>query len=188
MPDRNLIRLEPFTRADFARLIQWVPSAEFMVLWSGVYFTFPLTELQLEDNLAGALGDRPIRKIYKVVLNENDRVVGHIELNNIDYRNNAVMLSKVLVGEPDLRGKGIGEAMVAAVLKIAFDELHLHRVELRVFDFNLSAVHCYQRCGFQIEGHIRDFRRVGEQYWSSYLMAILEDEWRTLNRASIPMA
>ena len=67
--------------------------------------------------------------------------------------------------------------MVNAALEIAFVELGLHRVDLRVFDFNTPAVRCYQKAGFQIEGHLRDFRKVGEVYWSSYLMAVLAPDW-----------
>lgn len=188
MPINNLIRLEPFTRADFQRLIHWVTDEEFMVLWSGVFFTFPVDERQLEASLAGTFGDHPVRKTYKAVMNIDNQVVGHIELNNIDYRNKAAMLSKVLVGEPKLRGKGVGEAMVNQLMRIAFEDLKLHRVDLRVFDFNHSAVNCYLRCGFQKEGLIRDFRKVGDQYWNSYIMSILEDEWRALNPALNPEA
>jgi RimJ/RimL family protein N-acetyltransferase len=34
------------------------------------------------------------------------------------------------------------------VLEFAFATLGLARVELRVLDFNQSAIACYQRCGF----------------------------------------
>ena len=35
---------------------------------------------------------------------------------------------KVLVGDKNVRGKGIGQQMIKQILNIAFDELHLHRV------------------------------------------------------------
>lgn len=44
--------------------------------------------------------------------------------------------------------------------------------------FNQPAIACYKKVGFQVEGHLRDYRKVGESYWSSYLMAILESDWR----------
>ncbi len=68
--------------------------------------------------------------------------------------------------------------MVARLLDIAFGEMGLHRLELRVFDFNQAAIHCYEKNGFTIEGHLRDYRRVNGAYWSSYLMSILETDWR----------
>jgi hypothetical protein len=42
------IALRPFARADFARLIGWIPSPEFLVQWSGPIFAWPLDEAQSE--------------------------------------------------------------------------------------------------------------------------------------------
>jgi RimJ/RimL family protein N-acetyltransferase len=172
------IALAPFGREDFDRLIAWIPTAEDLMLWSGPYFTFPLEHAQLESYLRSAEGDPPPRQIYKALIRESGEVVGHIELNNIDYRNRAATISKVLVGDPGKRGRGLGEQMVRCVMEIAFDDLRLHRLSLIVFDFNQAAIRCYQKLGFTIEGHLRDYRKVGDTYWSSYTMAILESDWR----------
>ena len=36
------VRLEPFSEADFERLIAWSPTPEFLLQWAGPLFTFPL--------------------------------------------------------------------------------------------------------------------------------------------------
>jgi RimJ/RimL family protein N-acetyltransferase len=46
-----------------------------------------------------------------------------------------------------------------------------------VFDFNQAAIACYKRAWFTIEGRLREARRVGEEYWTLYLMSLLESEW-----------
>ena len=51
----------------------------------------------------------------------------------------------MLVGNKNVRGKGIGQLMMEEILKVAFDELRLHRVSLGVFDFNVSAIACYEK-------------------------------------------
>jgi RimJ/RimL family protein N-acetyltransferase len=70
--------------------------------------------------------------------------------------------------------------MVREVCRVAFDELQLHRVALGVFDFNASALRCYERAGFQREGVKRDLRLVGNTYWSLVEMSMLEEEWEKL--------
>ena len=52
--------------------------------------------------------------------------------------------------------------MMMEILKIAFDELQLHRVSLGVFDFNHSAIACYEKVGFVKEGLLRDARKMGD--------------------------
>ncbi len=68
--------------------------------------------------------------------------------------------------------------MIEEILKIAFKELNLHRVSLGVFDFNYSAIACYEKAGFIKEGLLRDARKTGNEYWSLWEMSILENEWR----------
>lgn len=105
-------------------------------------------------------------------------MIGCIELNRIDRVNRNAALSRILVGPSEVRGKGLGRAMIRRSLAIGFEEERLHRIELDVYEQNTGARRCYQRCGFRDEGLIRDFTFVDGAYWRSYRMSILEDEWR----------
>lgn len=104
-------------------------------------------------------------------------MIGHISLDNIDKKNKSARLGKVLVGDGSLRGRGIGPVMIEKVLKIAFEELSLHKVSLGVFDFNKSAIACYENVGFVKEGLLRDSRKIKDEYWNLWEMSILEQEW-----------
>ena len=172
-----MIALRPFARADFARLIGWIPSPEFLLQWAGPAFTFPLDTTQLERYLLEAEGDAPSRMIFTAVEADTGTAVGHIELARIDRRNRSATLSRVLIGEIGRRGQGAGLEMVRRVLRVGFEQLRLHRIDLVVFDFNRSAIACYERAGFVKEGCLREARRFGEEYWSLVQMSILETEW-----------
>ncbi|MBD3306469.1 GNAT family N-acetyltransferase, partial [candidate division KSB3 bacterium] len=172
------IVLEPFTDADIDRLIGWIPSAEFLLQWAGPVFTYPLTRAQLRKHLAKTAGAEPATLMFKAVLPETATPVGHCELVNINRSHGFATVGRVLVGPPNLRGKGLGTQMMRALLSIAFDELALHRVDLVVFDFNTSAIRCYQRLGFQLEGVLREARRCEDAYWNLCVMSLLESEWQ----------
>ncbi len=174
------IELQPFTRADFSRLIAWSGSAEFLTQWSGSVFNFPLDAAQLENYMKVAEAAEPTRKIFRVVEKSSGAVIGHIELDLINRRNCSASVVRVLIGEPAMRGKGIGEQMMRRILEIGFDQLGLHRIALGVFDFNTSALACYEQVGFKKEGLMRESTRVGDRYWNVCTMAILESEWRSL--------
>jgi RimJ/RimL family protein N-acetyltransferase len=173
-----MIELQTFKREDFARLMGWAVSPEFVLQWAGSGFVYPLDVAQLEEYIRGAETDPPLRKIYRAVDTETGAVVGHIELNNISYLHRFASVSRVLVGEASARGQGVGEQMMRRVMEIGFERLGMHRLELVVFDFNAPAIRLYEKVGFVKEGHIREARRLGDDYWSHYVMSILEREWR----------
>ena len=70
--------------------------------------------------------------VYKAIDQETGNVIGHISLGKIDRKNKSARVGKVLVGDKNVRGKGIGQRMIKEILKIAFDDLYLHRVCLGV--------------------------------------------------------
>lgn len=181
------IALVPFVREDFPRLIGWIPDEAFLVQWAGTsQFRFPLDESQLEEYLQTAQGEAPTRRIFKAVERNTGQAVGHIELTAIDVKNRSARVARVLVGQAKLRRQGIGTQMVRAVLRIGFDELGLHRIELLVFAFNRPAIACYEKVGFVREGQLRHARWHGGQFWDLLLYSLLESEWKASGRGSRP--
>lgn len=174
-----MIRLEYFTPADFQQLITWVKDDHLLMNWSGSMFNFPLTA----DKLAWYIEDtnnlpESDAFIYKAVDTRTGTVVGHISLGGLSRKNRSARISRVLVGDVAARGQGIGQAMVTGVLKIGFEQLGLHRIELGVYSFNEAAIRCYQKSGLTIEGTSRDILKYDDAYWSLVEMSMLEHEWR----------
>ncbi|WP_404453857.1 MULTISPECIES: GNAT family N-acetyltransferase [unclassified Bacillus (in: firmicutes)] len=169
----RVIKLVPFKKSDFKQLINWINSEEFLIQWSGNAFTYPLNEQQLEKYTESAN-----TLSFTVTDEETEEVIGHISLGQIDNINKSARVGKVLVGDTKMRGRSIGKHMMKGVLHIAFEELKLHRVTLGVFDFNSSAISCYEKIGFVKEGLLRESKKVGETYWNLWEMSMLEYEWK----------
>lgn len=146
--------------------------------WAGPIFSFPLTRRQLENHLKKSTADKPTLLIFKAIDTNTGQIIGHGEIANIDYRNSSATLARILTGPPEMRGAGIGLEIVNNLLQIAFDILHLHRVDLLVFDFNQHAISTYEKAGFVKEGVLRESRKLEDKYWSSCIMSILEHEWQ----------
>jgi RimJ/RimL family protein N-acetyltransferase len=174
-----MVKLKYFESSDFKQLINWIDSPSFLLQWGGPGFDYPLNDTQLEKYIENANMQNAETLVYKVIDNDTDtgKTIGHISLGNIDKKNKSARVGKVLVGDKNTRSKGTGQQMMKAILKIAFDELQLHRVSLGVFDFNVSAIACYEKAGFNKEGLLRDSRKNGDEYWSLWEMSILENEW-----------
>ncbi len=173
------ITLREFTRDDIARLLDWVNSRGegFFVRWAGTAFEYPLSESQLEAHLAEAEGPEATRRLFAAVDEATGEVVGHAEFSRIDHKNRSASISRLLVGEPSARGKGVGKQIVSRLLDVAFGEMALHRVDLYVLELHVSALSMYKGLGFKTEGHLVEARRGGGKYWNAYYMAMLEEEW-----------
>ena len=173
------IKLERFKYEEISQLISWIPNKEFLLQWAGPSYTSELLEKQLKNDINIMLKETPLNLMFSAKLNEGNKTVGHIQLLGIDRVNMSSRIGRVLVGE-EYRNKGIGTQMINAVLDIAFHKFNLHRVDLGVFDFNESAIACYKKAGFIIEGSSREGRKINGGYWSLINMSILEDEYRNL--------
>lgn len=173
-----MLELEPFKRADFGWLIARIDTPEFLMQWGGTNMDFPLDEAQLEKIFAKSLGDEPALLPFKAVDTATGETIGYIELLKIDRRNRSATVGRVLVGDPGLRGRGLGAQMVERALEYGFERLGLHRIELLVFDFNEQAVACYEKAGFRKEGLLRHARRFRDRYLNLVQMAVLEEDWK----------
>jgi L-phenylalanine/L-methionine N-acetyltransferase len=71
----------------------------------------------------------------------------------------------------DWQGKGVGSAMMRAVIDLADEWLNLTRLELTVFTDNEPAITLYRKFGFEIEGTLRNFAFRGGEFVDAYAMA-----------------
>lgn len=73
-------------------------------------------------------------------------------------------------------GRGVGTAMMAALIDISDNWYNLRRLELEVYTDNDRAIRLYQKFGFEIEGTLRSFAWRDGAYADAYVMSRLRDE------------
>ncbi|KAL4910849.1 hypothetical protein BDW74DRAFT_172310 [Aspergillus multicolor] len=78
------------------------------------------------------------------------------------------------------RGQGYGGEAINWALNWAFGHAGLHRVNLGAFEYNESALRCYQKLGFVEEGREREVVFRGKRWYDAVLFSMLEDEWEVL--------
>jgi RimJ/RimL family protein N-acetyltransferase len=175
----NPIVLRPFEEDDFAFVLQSIASSDELLQWAGPGFSWPLDEAQLRDYREKAVSDPETFRTLSAV--DGDTVVGHAQLV-LDRTHDLGYIGRVLVS-PTKRGRGLGKALMHEVVRLAFDDLRLHRISLNVFDFNSPAIRCYEHVGFVKEGHLRETRRASDGYWSMFVMGMLSTDPRATSQA-----
>ena len=118
-------------------------------------------------------------RYFFLVLAPDGRIIGESVINEMD-RDKRSANFRICIFQDAERGKGIGTWAVECTRDFAFGTLRLHRLSLSVFSFNPRARRIYRNAGFREEGVLRDAVLDGEKYGDEILMAILEDEWRSI--------
>jgi RimJ/RimL family protein N-acetyltransferase len=83
----------------------------------------------------------------------------------------------IMIGEKECWGQGYGTDAMRTMLRFAFEQMNLHRVELDVYDFNERARASYRSCGFVEEVRKRQEVYREGRYIDVISMAILRGEW-----------
>jgi len=172
-----LVQLKYFTEEDFASLHAWINDFTFLHQWAGHSFQYPLTDDQLHEYIDGANQDGASKFVYKAIDSSTNKVIGHISIGRIDRTNEYARIGRVLIGDSNYLGKGIGTEMVRQCARIIFEDLGMNRASLGVFDFNKAAIRSYEKAGFVQEGKLRQARKFGDEYWSLIEMSMLKEEW-----------
>ncbi len=166
------IVFRPFRPGDAEALLRWASTPDELLQWTGPRFGFPLDERQLAEYADTAGEDR---HLISAVTSTNEIVVAHAELTVL-LQHQLGQIGQLAVA-PEMRGRGIAGRLMDWLVAFAFDDLHLHRLELVAFSFNEPALRCYKRAGFREEGLARDARKASDGYWDLVHMGLLE-HWR----------
>ena len=110
------------------------------------------------------------------VVEFEDEYVGTTRLHSLNEQDRRARYA-ISIQDSAKRGQGIGTKATKLVLRYAFEALQLHRVDLRVLDFNHRAITCYQKCGFVEEGIERETYFSDGKWHNDIIMSILEDEY-----------
>lgn len=133
----------------------------------------PFTEEDAQ-NFYDQITSRP----YEWIIELHKKMIGTARLTLGNTDNGARYAIGIF--DESFYSKGIGTKVTKAVLNYAFNNLHLHRVDLRVLEFNYRGIHCYEKCGFIKEGVEREGAYIEDTYYSDVMMSILENEFHNI--------
>ncbi|MDK1476829.1 GNAT family protein [Streptomyces sp. 549] len=164
-----MVELRAFTLADAGVIVSWISGPAELLTWAGPGFTWPLDDPQLAAYVV-----EPGRRTWTGI-GPDGRLVGHASLR-LAADGRSARLGRVLIA-PEARGQGYGAALLTQVLKFAFAQPGLERVELGVFTHNSNAVRLYEGLGFRVDQVLPDVERVDGESWSALQMSLARADW-----------
>ncbi len=112
---------------------------------------------------------------HLAIVSDEDVYLGTVSLKNIDKNNEkaefAIAIRKCAMGS------GVSQKALIEMLRIAFEELKLHKVYLYVRADNERAIKFYKKCGIKEEGYFREHLKIGDTFYDIKWYSVLYNEY-----------
>ena len=158
-----MFTIRPAAEKDFAPITRWSEKrgTAYLIQWSGfVAYSYPLTEDQVRCR-----ANKDSVNLY--VICEDDIPIGAGEICDIDPKEKTGRICRLIFAE-EAKNKGYGEIFLKELVRIAFEEIGLVSLSLRVYCFNANAIRCYEKVGFRVT----KFYKENNTHWNNYSMEL----------------
>jgi RimJ/RimL family protein N-acetyltransferase len=87
----------------------------------------------------------------------------------------------MMLGDKDIRGKGYGVDTIMAIMRYAFEELHLERLDGSMIEYNQVSLNIYlKKCGWKEEGRMRNWYFRKNRYWDKIIVGVTRADYFAL--------
>ena len=174
-----MIRLRPYKPCDAANIAAWCQDKKTYETWGGdLLGAFPLSAedinaVYLDQNGLCAEEDN----FYPMTALDDDEMAGSFIIRYIHGDRRILRFGWVIVDSAK-RGEKIGQRMLTAGLKYAFEILGAEQVTIGVFENNIAGYKCYKAVGFHKPSDLPDsFKEVDGETWKVVELAIRKEDY-----------
>lgn len=147
----NDIILRQLKEEDIEQLRNWRNNEENTKYLRKIGYITPTQQKEWFDNYL----ENNDELTFAIVENKDlNRIVGSCSLYH--FVDNQVEFGKILIGDSEAHGRGIGLCATKAVVEFAFKELNISKVVLECYEHNIPAQKIYKKAGFILTDEKRD--------------------------------
>lgn len=108
-----------------------------------------------------------------VCLIESNKHIGNVYFTDINQINQSCH-SHVLIGEKDCWGKGYAKEALLLGIDYMVNQRNIHRFEAKILESNNASLKMHQKCGFEIEGLLRQSVYKDGQFQNQYITSLIK--------------
>lgn len=178
------ILLRAIEPADLPMLRQWANDVEIQRMLGGWHFP---TSPQDQEAWFSTLSCNSLNQRFAIETRELG-LIGTANLVSIDWKNRNAFHG-VMLGDKNVRGKGYGVDTIRAIMRYAFDELGLCRLDTDIIVYNEASLRAYiEKCGWVEEGRRADWYFREGRRWDKILVGITRDRYHEIHLNSVDAA
>ena len=164
------MEIRQLTRDDLPLRVEWMNHP---AVYSSMHFQLPVLLENTERWYEHIMFDSSRTDVACV---EDGLVVAMGGLTHWDMENSKAELYVFV--NPYLQKSGFGTKAVRLLCQYGFNELYLEKIYLMTNEDNIPAQRVYEKCGFTLEGNLRQEYHVSDGiYKSRFYYGLLKNEW-----------
>ncbi|MBE5793776.1 MAG: GNAT family N-acetyltransferase [Clostridiales bacterium] len=170
------VMLREYQSDDFASIRQWVNDAS-VTHYLSTRFWAPQTTVDTQEFLSRMMQSSHNAYNFVIADAKDGRYIGQLDMFRVDWRLRQGEIGMVIASAED-RGKGLGTEALQLLARFAFETLGLERIELEVHMQNATAIRCYEKAGFVLEGIKRHAYYNDGAFSDLGMMSLLRQDWQ----------
>ena len=168
------VRLREYRKEDISMRLNYINDTEMLnLLISGI--PYPITQHEEEKWLESisAFGNT-----YKFAIEtiKDSQFIGGCSINDVDWKNSVATVG-IFIGDKNCWGKGYGTDAMRTLVTFIFMQMNINKIKLTCYSFNERAIKSYEKCGFRIEGVLRQEIYKNGSYHHKIIMGILKEDF-----------
>lgn len=138
-------------------------------------WSFPISKVEQMKWYERVCSDKNnLRFIIELI--DEKKAIGMLNLVNIDWKNRSAFHGiRLAVNAP--KGKGYGLDAVMALMRYAFEELQLVRLDGSWVEYNEPSIRLYKKCGWSVEGRKKKAKFTKGQYFDMLIGGVLAEDY-----------
>ncbi len=131
------------------------------------------------ENLKTYVSERLANKntaFFAICSNDTNEHIGNIKIDFHDDKANVSELG-LLIGNKNYWNKGVGQEACKLAIDYGFNQMHLRKIYLAVYENNPNAKRLYEKLGFKLEGTLRKHVMAAGKLNDKYLMGLFKEEF-----------
>lgn len=137
-------------------------------LWWVGNTNVPYSRQFLSNYILSTTGDIYTDKQLRIVIEQDSRPVGLIDISNFDPKNMRAELGIIIMKE--CQNKGIAWEAMTLVETYATNVLRLHQLYAIIPETNIPSLNLFSKCSFSFRSKLVDWIAEGENYKNAYLV------------------
>jgi RimJ/RimL family protein N-acetyltransferase len=169
----KLVLLRAIEKDDLPLIQKWANDVEIQYQLGGWHF--PTNQ---EDQLRwfNSLNVNSLHQRFTIEV-EKMGLIGTANLVDIDWKNKHAFHGMML-GDKSTYGKGYGVDAVMAIMRYAFDELGLERLDGSMIEYNAASLKMYLgKCGWKEEGRQRKWYYRKGKFWDRIMVGVTKNDY-----------